>query len=178
QQGDGWRLFDGKSLAMWDANPEVWSVQDGELVGKSPQGLAHNDFAVSHLLLADFELTFEVKLVDDVGNSGVQLRSTPAANGEVKGYQADIGPGWWGKLYEELGRGLLDPADRDGLVEKGDWNRYRIVAEGTRVRTWLNDQPCVDRDDAQAAREGVLALQVHSGVPTEVRFRNFDLKVK
>ena len=25
----------------------------------------------------------------------------------MKGYQADVGPGWWGKLYEENGRGLL-----------------------------------------------------------------------
>ena len=26
-----------------------------------------------------------------------------AGVGDVRGYQADIGPGWWGKLYEEHG---------------------------------------------------------------------------
>ena len=31
---------------------------------------------------------------------------------EAQGYQADIGQGWWGKLYHESGRGLLDKNER------------------------------------------------------------------
>ena len=57
--------------------------------------------------LGDFRLTLNVKLVENEGNSGIQFRSEPLPDGEVKGYQADVGPGWWGKLYEENGRGLL-----------------------------------------------------------------------
>jgi hypothetical protein len=96
----------------------------------------------------------------------------------MRGYQADIGPGWWGKLYEEHGRALLVKTEGDAFVKKGDWNRYRILAEGTRVRTWINDQPCVDLDDPAGARNGILGLQVHSGGPTEVRFRKLVLTVK
>ncbi len=162
----------------WDADPAIWSVEDGEIVGRSTTGLPRNDFARSHLLLGDFELSFEVKLKGDAGNSGVQFRSEVLADGDVKGPQADIGPGWWGKLYEEHGRGLLEAQGGEQHVVKGDWNRYRIVAEGSRVRTWINDQLCVDRDDAALAKRGVIALQLHSGGPTEVRFREFELQVK
>jgi hypothetical protein len=119
-----------------------------------------------------------VLLVGDQGNSGVQFRSEALADGDVRGYQADIGPGWWGKLYEEHGRALLDATNRDALAKKGEWNHYRITAVGSRVQTWLNGQPCVDRDDPAGAREGIVAVQLHSGGPTEVRFRNFELKLR
>ena len=171
-------FFNGGNLAMWDASPELWSVEDGELVGRTKTGIGDNDFAKSHLLVRDFELTFEIKLVGDQGNSGVQFRSAVQDNGHMKGLQADVGPGWWGKLYDELGRGVLVGDDHDALVKKGDWNRYRIVAEGSHVRTWINDQPCVDFDDRTGPREGVIGLQLHSGGPTEVRFRNLALTVK
>lgn len=175
---NAWQLFGGSTLALWDADPAVWTVEDGELVGRTTTGLPRNNFAQSQLLLDDFELTFAVKLVADQGNSGVQFRSEALPDGEVKGPQADIGPGWWGKLYEEHGRGLLEAAGGEAHVVKGDWNRYRLVATGTRVQGWLNDQLCFDRDDPQLARSGVIALQVHSGGPTEVRFRDFVLTVR
>ena len=57
------------------------------------------------MLEADFVL------VDGKGNSGIQYRSKQSVRGAnkwvVKGYQADIGKGWFGKLYEEGGRGVL-----------------------------------------------------------------------
>ncbi|WP_419195057.1 hypothetical protein [Novipirellula herctigrandis] len=37
------------------------------------------------------------ELVGNQGNSGIQFRSK-VHDGEVSGYQADIGKGWWGKL--------------------------------------------------------------------------------
>ena len=175
---DGDLLFSGSSFALWHVDPAVWSIEDGEIVGRTTTGLPRNNFAVSHLLLADFEFTFEVKLVGDAGNSGVQFRSEPLAEGDVAGPQADIGPGWWGKLYEEHGRGLLEATGGEAHVKKGEWNTYRIVAKGARVQGFLNDQPCFDRDDAQMASKGHLALQLHSGGPTEIRFRNLKLVVR
>lgn len=172
-------FWNGQDLRLWDADPAIWSVNDdGELVGRTTTGLTRNDFARSHLLLGDFELSFEVLLASDQGNSGVQFRSEALAGGDVRGYQADIGPGWWGKLYEEHGRALLVATDRDALVKKGEWNHYRITAVGSRVQTWLNGQPCVDVDDPAGARQGIVAVQLHSGGPTEVRFRNFELKLR
>ena len=59
------------------------------------------------MVFGDFRLIFEVKLTPNKENSGIQFRSEVLPNGHVKGYQADIGAGWWGKLYEEEGRALL-----------------------------------------------------------------------
>jgi putative membrane-bound dehydrogenase-like protein len=167
-------FFNGKDLNGWRGDEKLWSVENGEIVGKT-EGLPHNTWLVSELSVGDFRLELDVKLVDDQGNSGIQIRSQPLADGEVKGYQADIGPGWWGKLYEEHGRALLWDKSGEAHVKKGDWNHYEIVCVGSRTQTWINGQKCVDLDDPQGARRGIIALQLHSGGKTEVRFRNLKL---
>lgn len=174
-------LFNGRDLTGWTGNRELWSVENGELVGRTTSGLAKNEFLVSELAAGDFRLTLEVKLVDNRGNSGVQFRSVTETSGSVRGYQADVGPGWWGKLYEEHGRGLLWPAAGDAGGEKhlrsGEWNTYEITAVGSRVQTKLNGRTCVDLADPSGTRTGVFALQLHSGGPTEVRYRNLKLEL-
>ncbi len=169
-------LFNGQNLNGWSGAESLWSVEQGELVGRT-DGLKRNEFLANELLLGDFRLACEVKLVKNQGNSGIQFRSEPLPDGEVRGYQADIGQGWWGKLYEERGRGLLWKISGEPHVKNGDWNRYEIEAVGSRVRTWINGQPCVDLDDPAGARRGIVALQLHSGGPTEVRYRNFRLEL-
>jgi putative heme-binding domain-containing protein len=172
-------FFDGATLAHWTGDTNVWSVVDGELVGKTA-GLDHNAFLLSDFELGDFKLALEVRLVNDEGNSGVQFRTEPLGEnggGEVKGYQADIGPGWWGKLYEEGGRALLWEKSGEEHVVKDGWNRYEIEARGHHVKTWLNGKPCVDLEDPAGALSGIVALQVHSGGATEVRFRKFELSL-
>lgn len=168
-------FFNGKDLTGWRGTEGLWSVENGELIGRS-EGLKKNEFLVSDMAAADFKLTFEVKLVENAGNSGVQFRSQVLEHG-VKGYQADIGKDWWGKLYEEEGRGLLWPKSGEEFVKSGDWNQYEIIANGRRVQTKINGHLCVDLDDAPGARRGIFALQLHSGGPTEVRFRNFRLEL-
>jgi putative heme-binding domain-containing protein len=170
-------LFNGKDLTGWHGNEELWSVENGEIVGRAPNGLPRNEFLFSDMAAEDFTLTLEVKLIDDKGNSGIQFRSEPYENGEARGYQADMGPGWWGKLYEESARGLLWDKSGEPFVKKGDWNEYKIVAHGGHIQTWLNGHLCVDLDDPQGKRRGQFAVQLHSGDPTEVRFRNLKLEV-
>ena len=129
------------------------------------------------MLFGDFRLRVEVNLVGNQGNSGIQFRSEALPNGHVKGYQADIGPGWWGKLYEELGRGLLSNNSGESYLKPG-WNTYEIQAAGSKIRTWINGHQCVDLEDTGGARRGIFALQLHSGGATEVRFRNFEIELK
>jgi len=169
-------FFNGKDLTGWQGNPELWSVEEGEIVGRT-NGLKHNEFLVSDLSVGNFRLDLDVKLVGNHGNSGVQFRSRRQASGEVQGYQADIGANWWGKLYEELGRGLLWDRSGEKHVKPGDWNRYTIEAVDGRIRTWINGEPCVDLDDPPGARQGIIAFQLHSGDATEVRFRNLKLEL-
>src|SRR5690606_24150035 len=167
---------DGRTLARWRGNEKLWSVENGEIVGESP-GISRNEFLIGDLLVRDFRLTFEVRLEPNAGNSGVQFRSEALPRGDVRGYQADIGQGWWGKLYEEHGRELLWSESGEKHVRRGEWNRYEILAVGSRIRTRINGELCVDLDDKEGAREGIIALQLHSGGAMEVRFRRFELEV-
>jgi putative heme-binding domain-containing protein len=169
-------IFNSRDLTGWEGKPELWSVENGEIVGKSP-GLKRNEFLVNHLVCGDFRFSVQVKLTPNAGNSGIQFRSEPLTGGEVKGYQADIGVGWWGKLYEEHGRALLWNKSGEAHVKPDDWNDYRIEAVGSQIRTWINGHPCVDLDDPDGGKRGIIALQLHSGGAFEVRYREFKLEV-
>jgi putative heme-binding domain-containing protein len=169
-------FFNGRDLSGWEGNHLLWKVVNQEIVGKTT-GLSHNDFLRGEILVEDFRLRVEVKLVGNQGNSGIQFRSQPLPQGDVKGYQADIGAGWWGKLYEENGRGLLWPKSGEAYLKPGAWNLYEIVAVGPKIRTYLNGHLCVELDDPAGPRRGVFAFQLHAGGPTEVRFRNLKLEL-
>jgi putative heme-binding domain-containing protein len=183
-QGAATELFNGKDLTGWEGDPAIWSVENGELVGKGT--LKKNAFLFSKLEVSDFRLTFEVKITGTGGfiNSGFQVRSVPHGGHEAKGPQCDIGPGWWGKLYEESARGLLFPPkgqkfDGDKFVKPyPEWNVYEIVAVGSKLRTAINGNLCTDLDDEKLAKSGRFAPQVHDGgKDVEVRFRNFKLEL-
>ncbi len=168
-------LFNGTDLAGWTGDATLWSVEDGQIVGRTT-GLKENEFLTSDMLVGDFRLRCQVQLVDNNGNSGIQFRSEVLPDGLVKGYQADIGAGWWGKLYEEHGRALLWPKSGESHVKPG-WNTYEILAQGDKIQTRINGQLCVDLDDPAGAKRGILALQLHSGGPTEVRFKDFEIEL-
>ena len=169
-------FFNGKDLAYWDGDPALWRVEKGELVGKSP-GLKRNEFIKSQLLLGDFRLVVKVKLVPDAGNSGIQFRSVALSDGEMKGCQAAVGVDWWGKLYEERGRGLLWKDSGEAHVKRDAWNTYEVLAVGAKIRTAINGHLCVDLDDPLVARDGIIGLQLHSGGAFEVRYRDFELEL-
>lgn len=170
-------FFNNKDLAGWDGNTELWRVENGELVGTSRTGLQHNEFLKSQMVFGDFRLICEVKLTPNKENSGIQFRSEPLPSGEVKGYQADVGAGWWGKLYEEEGRAILWDKPGEQFVNRDGWNTYEILAVGHKVLTAINGKLCVDLDDPKGATQGIIAFQLHSGGPLEVRYKNFQLEV-
>jgi putative membrane-bound dehydrogenase-like protein len=170
-------FFNGKDLTNWDGDKEVWSVENGEIVGKTEKGLKRNNFLKSTFDVTDFKLTLKVKLTPNEGNSGIQFRSVPIEGGEMRGPQADIGKGWWGKLYEESARGLLVKEGGEKHVKEGEWNEYVIEAVGSKVKMWINGQQVCDYEDEKLAKRGQIAVQVHSGGPMEVRFKEIKLEV-
>lgn len=71
--------------------------------------------------------------------------------------------------------GLIAQAGFEKLFKLDDWNDVAIVAQGRRIRHYLNGRLIVDftDDDPQLAlSEGILALQLHAGKPMWVEFRN------
>jgi putative heme-binding domain-containing protein len=170
-------FFNGKDLSGWDGDEDLWRVENGEIVGRTATGLKKNQFLKSQMMLGDFRLSCKVKLTPNKENSGIQFRSEPLPDGEMRGYQADIGAGWWGKLYEEQGRGTLWDESGEAYVKTDDWNSYEIVAVSSKIRTYIDGHLCVDLDDSKGKGTGVIALQLHAGGPMEVRFKEFQIQL-
>jgi pimeloyl-ACP methyl ester carboxylesterase/prenyltransferase beta subunit len=173
-------LTNGKELAGWEGDSTLWSIRDGLLVGRS-QGLDHNEFLATTRPYGDFILTFDFRLVDGKGNSGVQFRSVRKPPHEMSGYQADIGEGYWGSLYDESRRNkVLVAASEDArkALKKNDWNRYTIRAMGDRINLSLNGKGSVNYRETEPniARSGLLGVQLHSGGPTEIQFKNLMIQ--
>jgi hypothetical protein len=71
---------------------------------------------------------------------------------------------------------LWSEPGEDKVVPDG-WNRYEIYADGNNIRTLINGKECVRLEDKPGAKRGIFALQLHSGGPTEVRFKDLKLEV-
>jgi len=177
-------LFNGKDLTGWEGDKKLWIVEDGVLIGRSP-GINYNDFLATAKSYGDFVLRLEVRLVKNDGNSGVQFRSKRVPDShEVAGYQADIAPGWWGKLYDEARRNKVLAGPDDETLKKalkpGDWNAYEVRAVGNKITLKLNGTTTVDYTEPEppekAARSGIIAVQIHGGGPMEVQFRNLRIR--
>ena len=175
-------LFNGKDLAGWEGDPFLWKVEDGMVVGRSP-GISYNDFITTTEEYSDFVLRFQIQLVDNIGNSGVQIRSRRVSGSmEMIGYQVDIGPSWWGSLYDESRRRVTLAAPSEATIKKAlkptDWNDYEVQARGRHIVLKLNGVVTVDytEQDESIEQTGLIGLQVHSGPPLEARFRNIRIK--
>jgi hypothetical protein len=183
---DGWiSLFNGKDLTGWYGDPKIWRIEDGYISGKAAKA-SHNSFLIYNHPFGDFELTAKCMLIKGGGftNSGIQYRSKVIDPKQwiVGGYQADMGQGYWGTLYEERGRGGLGKK-LDGAKDpkEGTWTDFRIVAKGNHLEHYLNgvkSMDFVDTDEKKAAKEGILALQYHvPGLDFEVRFKDVRIKI-
>jgi hypothetical protein len=185
---DGWRpLFNGKDLDGWHAcnGTAPFTVEDGAIVGKTVTG-SPNSFLCAKETFGDLILEYEAKVESEM-NSGVMVRgiADPAIkNGRMHGYQVEIDPSdraWSAGIYDEARKGWLHTLEGQEeskkALRKGDWNRFRVEAIGTSIRTWLNGVECANILDDTTAR-GLIALQVHSigddksRVGEAIRFRN------
>jgi hypothetical protein len=190
-QDAGWRpIFNGKNLDGWYPcnGTAPFTVEDGTITGrtvvKSP-----NSFLCSKERFGDFILEYDVWVATNL-NSGMQLRSTadPAVkNGRVHGYQVEVDPSeraWSGGIYDEARRGWLHTLVGQDAARKafkiGEWNKFRVEAIGTSIRTWLNGVPCANIVD-DLSPDGLLGLQVHAIGSDEkkageiIRFRNLRI---
>jgi hypothetical protein len=166
------------------------------IIGKTVEG-SPNTFLCTTKDYGDFEFECDV-LCDIELNSGVQVRShvytkpsqdakkQTRAPGTVYGYQAEImttGANA-GNFWDEARRTkwLDDFANKPGAraaFKDNQWNHYRIVAQGDRIRSWVNGVPCADFRDSTDAT-GFFGLQVHTikkGTgPYQARWKNIRIR--
>lgn len=196
---DGWvSLFDGKTLDGWKKiglGKADYTVVDGAIHGVTKAG-SPNTFLGSEKQYGDFELEFEVQVHNQL-NSGVQIRSREKTEadgkpvGRVFGPQVEIeaSPGQAGYVYgEATGLNWLSEKPKDKThshkhIKNNEWNKYRIVAKGPRIQTWINDTMVEDLTHEkiyESHPKGHLGLQVH-GIgkkkgPYDVSWRNIRIK--
>lgn len=176
-------LFDGKSLAGWEGNLDVFRVEDGAIVGGTLKDkIARNEFLCTKKQYGDFELRLKFKLLGKGANAGVQIRTKRIPDHhEVSGYQADLGDGYWGALYDESRRNKILAAPKagtlDDVLKRDDWNNYRIRCEGKRIQLWVNDVKTVDYTEADENidERGVIAVQIHGGPPSEAWYKDITI---
>jgi hypothetical protein len=181
-------LYDGKTFTGWEGNLDVFRIEEGAIVGGSlKERVPRNEFLCTKKEFADFELRLKFKLLGKGANAGVQIRSRRAPKDsrhphEMIGYQADLGEGWWGCLYDESRRRkvLAGPPKekRSKIVKRDDWNDYRILCQGRRIQLWINGHQTVDyiEPDESIPQKGVIGLQVHGGPPSEAHYKGIAIK--
>ena len=175
-------LFDIRSLAGWEGDTNVWRVRDGVIVGGSMNGNPRNEFLATTRPYTNFILRLQYKLVGTEGfvNSGVQFHSVRLKDppNEMSGFQADIGAGCSGSLYDESRRNKFVTRASDAqilrLEKPGEWNDYEVRCDGPRIRIKLNGEQTIDytETDPSIPLSGYLGLQIHGGNKAEVSFRN------
>ncbi|WP_301934771.1 DUF1080 domain-containing protein [Ferruginibacter sp.] len=169
------KIFDGKTMKGWDADPTFWRIENGTFVGEVTAAhiIKTNTFLIwKGGLPANFELIAQYRISPE-GNSGVQYRSeeVKGIRYALKGYQADIDGAniYTGQNYEERGRGFLAmrgekallKTDQKPLIEgfvgnsdslkskikNGDWNEIHIIAKGNHLQHFINGVLMSDATD-------------------------------
>jgi len=179
-------LFDGKTFNGWQGDTiHTWRIENGALVGGSLiETVPHNDFLATLQTFKNFDLQLQFKLTGTgFVNAGVQFRSQRLANPdyEMAGYQADLGEGYWGSLYDESRRNKTLSKPDSLIIKKilhtNDWNYYRIRCNGKKIQIWLNDVLTVDYTEKEDTimQSGLIALQIHGGGKAEVAYKKLQL---
>lgn len=176
-------LFDGQTFKGWEGNQQAFRIQDGAIVGGSlDKPVPRNEYLCSVKTYTDFEVRLKFKVLGKEKNAGIQFRSerVPKSN-EMIGYQADLGDGCWGCLYDERRHKMLTgpPAGEQAQLIRGDrWNDYVIRAQGRHVQLWINGQKTVDYTEPDAAlpQVGVFGLQIHQGGPQEAWYKDIVIQ--
>jgi serine/threonine protein kinase len=178
-------FFNGMNLSGWEGLKGYWQVRDGAIVGSCPPGQPAHTFLCSRGTYRDFELRFKVRLLDGVGNSGVQFRSliTDEDGFRAQGPQCEIVEP---SQHYPPGSLVTEPAGEPAIVaprgpvakvyKMDDFNEFSIRCVGKHVTIRVNGLTTVDGDFPTMPDEGIIAWQIHGGnTPREVAFKDITL---
>ena len=155
--------------------------------------------------LGDFELKLRHRIISkETVNGGFQFRSE-IFNGEIpddcRGYQVDNNTNtpWLVRLYDEFGRhdlalrGEKSVYDANGnktttpIAEAAgepwfkleEWHEYHLICRGPELTLKVDGRlvaEVTDNDPKQQDFSGILAMQLHSGPPMTVQFKDIRIK--
>jgi 3-keto-disaccharide hydrolase len=182
-----WRVEDGRIIG--ESTPERRVAQNSFLIWR---GGTTKDF--------EFKVDYRLTPNANSGVQYRSVALSQVGPWVLKGYQADLDGAnrYSGQIYEERGRGFLamrgafvrigragggsqslgslgDDAALKALLKPDDWNSLHIIARGNLIIQLVNGRvmsALIDEDEQGRALEGLLGLQIHSGQPMRIEFRN------
>lgn len=198
---DGWEVRSGTATYRVESGEIV-----GTTVERSPNTFLctkqqFSDFVLEFEVKCDPPLNSGVQFRSAAYAEDTAIEQTgrkakfPA--GRVYGYQVEIAAnGNAGRVYDEARRanwvdtGKLPREESEDELARataagkqaykpGEWNHYRVVAQGDHIQTFINGVQITDFRD-EVSQSGFIGLQVHSIPPTEgpysVRWRNIRIR--
>ncbi len=160
-------LFDGKTLNGWTVIKCEATVDDGDILLVTGNGLIQTEKKYGN-----FILEFECKaLKADKWDSGVYFRydTVPEGRPWPNRYQVNLRKGLEGNV------GDLKEAKSEGLVKDGDWNTFKLTVQGTKASLDINGKSAWQADGLGDPKEGFIAIQAEVPGGGQYRFRNVYL---
>ncbi|GGW51787.1 3-keto-disaccharide hydrolase [Arenibacter certesii] len=181
-------LFDGTTLKGWEVvnkeNNKYWSVVDSIITGGDGiSNIPVNTYLRTSDSYEDFEFRALFRLTGDhdtgLINSGIQYRSIIEGD-KIIGYQADIGKGYWGDIYDEHRRAKLiggDLSTLQHLLKEDGWNSYIIRCIGNKHELYINGVKTTEyiEKDPEIPSKGVIGIQLHSGGNAKIEFKHITI---
>ena len=172
-----WKTVKAENQRHWSINDDVVTGGDGV------ENIPRNTYLYSDKSYENFEFRCLFRITGDHGkgliNSGIQYRSIIKDN-KIIGYQADIGKGYWGDIYDEHRRGKLVGGDLGTLkyiLNEDGWNSYIVRCIGNKHVTYINGVKTAEyvEEDPEIPAKGVIGIQLHSGGNAKVEFKHMTI---
>jgi hypothetical protein len=171
-------LFDGRSLAGWSGNPQIWSVKDGAIHGATDKGgqliLTDGDYS-------DFRLTLKSRLVSEKNHLGVCFWGSRQKEWKYGDCILVIPPtgGMWDYHKGKKGppREKLPHPDFDvhqwhetEILAHLATGTVRMAVDGVEVTRYKDEDP-------HRLQRGPIGLQIHAGASV-VEYKDVEIEVE
>lgn len=174
QAGEPVDIFNGKDLTGWKAPVpnEFWKAEDGTIAGTNNEKLK-GAMLWTEKEYGDFELEAEAKWEGEI-DSGFMLRKPELQLqiGISRSLKTDMTGCFYTGKYPEEGQAK----ERANLLKPGEWNHFKIRAEGTVFTVWINGTEAVKYEAPKYSAPGPIGLQIHQGLKMSVAFRNLKVR--
>ena len=197
-------LFNGYNFDGWDVDTTLFWIEDSSIVaGNLDRPNEYMVWVTTKKEYGDFILEADVKLIGDyvlspdgeeieTPNGGIYFRCHYTDERVLAGYETDMWTNveeadsmWWGSLHDPFGPRDFDEfnilGNQDSLKKvfnKNDWNNVKIYCKGPKIKIWFNGLLTADftEYDDTASPKGIIGLQLHSGPPMRVWYKNVYLQ--
>lgn len=196
-------LFNGYDFDGWDVDTSLFWIEDSSIVaGKLDGPNDHMAWITTKKQYGDFILEADVKLIGsplkmpgsdeiETPNGGIYFRCNYNDERELVGYETDMWTNieeadsmWWGSLHDPFGRDFDEfniLGNQDSLrkvYNKNDWNHFKIYCNGPELKVWFNGLLTAEftEYDKTVSPTGIIGLQLHSGPPMRVWYKNVNLQ--